>query len=237
MVVAPRGETSVICELASCAPVGLRPLAPVGALARVALVQTSACLVAGDDVAIEVEVGPGASLEIVELSATLAHPVPAARPGITQAARIEVGAGGRLLWLARPLILAAGTRLQRRADVAMAHGARALLGDTVIFGREGEGPGVATLRVRITRDGRAVLADAVATGDPAVLRSAAVAGRAHVLAALTLAGLAAPEPAPAGALRLGERDTTLRDLGDSVVDMHARLAPVVRAWRAALLAG
>ncbi len=230
-----RGATSFIAELASCDPVGLRPLPPNGALARVALVQTSACLVAGDDVATEVRVGPGASLEIVELSATMAHPVPATRPGIRQVATVEVGAGGRLLWLAQPLVLAASTRLYRRLDVVVADGARALLRDIVVFGRSGERPGAATTRVRITRDGRAVLDDAVATADPAVLRSPAVAGSARVLASLTLVGVEAPEPPATGALSLGAQDTTLRCLGPEAVGVRARLATVEGAWRRALL--
>ncbi len=230
-----RGGASIIAELAGCDPVGLRPLAPIGALARVAVVQTSACLVAGDDVATEVRVGPGASLEIVELSATLAHPVPAARPSIRQVMRVDVGAGGRLLWLAQPLVLAAHTRLQRRLDVATATGARVLLRDTVVFGRHDEGPGAATTRVRITRDGGAVLDDAVATADQAVLRSPAVAGAARVLASLTLVGVGAPEPLPTGALRLGAQDTTLRCLGPEAVAVAARLATVETEWHRALL--
>ncbi|MGI8624065.1 MAG: urease accessory protein UreD [Solirubrobacteraceae bacterium] len=133
-----RGEDTLIAELASRAPVGLRPLPPLGALARVALVQTSACLVSGDDVAMDVRVGRGASLEVIELSATLAHPVPADRPPIRQVVRVDVSAGGQLLWLAQPLVLASRTRMDRRLDVATAAGSRALLGETVVFGRDGE---------------------------------------------------------------------------------------------------
>lgn len=234
IVVERRDGASVVTVLDSRAPVGLRPLGPPGATARVALVQTSACLVAGDDVALDVRVGPGASLELVELSATVSHPVPAGRPAITQATRAGVDAGGRLLWLAEPLVIAAGTRLRRRLDVAAAPGARVLLGDTVVLGRDGERPGAATSRVRITRDGRAVLDDELATADPGVLRSPVVAGDARVCAALTLAGVAAPQPLPPGALRLGAQDTTLRCLGAGAADVHARVATVVTAWRRAL---
>lgn len=230
-----RGEASIIADLASCDPIGLRPLAPSGALARIALVQTSACLATGDDVAMDIRVGPGASLEIVELSATLAHPVPATRPPIRHVVQVDVGAAGRLLWLAQPLVLAAHTRLHRRLDVATAPDSRALLRETVVFGRSGEGPGAATTRVRITRDGRAVLDDALSTADPAVLRSTAVAGPARVLASLTLVGVGPPEPLAAGALRLGAQDTTLRRLGPDAVGVHAGLAPVESSWRQALL--
>lgn len=234
IVVERRAGASVVTVLDSRAPVGLRPLGQYGASARVAVVQTSACLVGGDNVALEVRVGTGASLELVELSATLAHPVAVDRPGIRQATRVEVGAGGRLLWLAEPLVIAAGTRLHRRLDVVTAPGARVLLGETVVLGRDGERPGAATSRVRITREGRAVLDDELATGDSGVLRSPVVAGEARVCAALTLAGVAAPEPLPAGALRLGAQDTTLRCLGSGAADVHVRVAAVATAWRRVL---
>lgn len=230
-----RGAGSIIAELGSRAPVGLRPLPPIGRLARVALVQTSACLVGGDDVEMQVRVGPGASLEIIELSATLAHPVSAAMAAIRHSVEVEVCAGGRLLWLAQPLVLAAHTRMHRRLDVAVAGDSRILLGETVVFGREGEQPGAATTRMRITRDGRAVLDDSVATEDRAVLRSAAVTGAARVLASLTLVGVEAPEPPASGALRLGAQDTILRCLGPAAAGVHARLATVERSWRSALL--
>lgn len=230
LTVARRGAASVITELASRAPVGLRPLAPAGTRARVAVVQTSACLVAGDDVVLEVRVGPGASLEIVELSATLAHPVTAKLPAIRQTIRVEVGADGRLLWLAEPLILAAATRMHRRLDVTTATGSRALLGESVVLGRDGEHPGAATTRLRITRDGRAVLDDSLRTDDAAVLRCDAVVGTARVCASLTLVGVDAPDPLPAGALRLEAQGTTLRCLGAGAVEVRARLAPVASAW-------
>jgi len=230
-----RGETSVIAELSSSAPVGLRPLSPVGPLARVALVQTSACLAAGDDVAMQVRVGPGASLEIVEISATLAHPVPATRTPIAQMVQVDLSTGARLLWLAEPLVLAAGTRMRRRLNVATATSSRALLGETVVFGRDGEEAGDARTRVRITRDARAVLDEGLATGDPAVLHSAAVAGAARVCAALTLVGVDPPQPLAAGALRLGPQDTTFRCLGSEAADTHARCATVASSWRRALL--
>lgn len=155
IVVAQRAGVSAVVELDSRAPVGLRPLAVEGdrTVARVAIVQTSGSLVVGDDVALDVHVGPAAALELVELSATLAHPVQAEQPGIHQSVRARVGDGGWLVWLGEPLILAAGTRLARDVGIDLAGGARVLLGETIVFGRDGEDAGTAHCRTRIVRDG------------------------------------------------------------------------------------
>lgn len=237
IVVTRRAGASVVVELESRTPVGLRPLNRGGAVARVAVLQTSGGLAAGDDVALDVCVGPGAALVLVELSATLAHPVRAAQPGIRQLVRARVGDGGRLVWLGEPLILAAGTHLARRVGIDLAGSARVLLGETVVFGRDREDAGTAHCRTRIVRDSRPLLDETLVTGDESILRSAAVAGAARVGAALTLAGVAPPLPLPAAAMALGERDTTLRVLATDAVDAAARLAAVADAWGGALADG
>ena len=70
-------------------------------LGRVVLVQTIAGPLAGDRIEVDVEVGPGAALELATNAATLAFPAPAARHEVR--ARLEAGA--RLAWLPAPLIL------------------------------------------------------------------------------------------------------------------------------------
>lgn len=239
VVVARRAGVNVVVELDSRAPVGLRPLQSRDdrAPARVAIVQIAGGLAGGDDVRLDVQVGAGATLELVELSATLAHPVAAPRPAIHQAVRIHVGAGGRLQWLAEPLILSAGTRLARHVGLDLEDGGRALLGETVVLGRDGEAPGQARCRTRIIRDGRPIFDDTVVTGDDTVSQSAAVIGAARVCAALTLVGVAPPLPLPAGAMSLTGRDTTLRVLAGETVDSSARLAVVADAWGGTLHGG
>ncbi|MDQ3632630.1 MAG: urease accessory protein UreD, partial [Actinomycetota bacterium] len=113
--------------LCSHPPLAFRPLPASGATARVALLQSAACLVEGDDVHLSVAVGPGAALEVVELSATLAHPVGEGSVRLGTDAR--VAAGGRLIWCEQPLIVAAGTDLEREVRLALAGDARALHGD------------------------------------------------------------------------------------------------------------
>jgi urease accessory protein len=222
LAVERRAGRTAITTLRSAAPLGLVPLGG----ARVAIVQTAACLVGDDDVRLHVRVGAGAALELVEISATVAHPGADAR----QSVHVEVAAGGRLVFAERPLIVAAGARVRRSVEIELAHGARALHREALVLGRHGEEPGSVRARVRIAREGVPVLDETIDTGDLAVLRSPAVLGEARAVAGLGLYGAEPPAPEP-GAFALGPADTLVRRIGgeiDGLDDLH-------NAWRAAVL--
>ena len=88
----------MIEDLSGTEPWRARILASGGAAARVALVQTRASLLRGDDVELSITVGEWSALEIVELGATVAHDV---RGGAGARIRvsIQIAAGGRLVLL------------------------------------------------------------------------------------------------------------------------------------------
>jgi urease accessory protein len=155
----------VLSELRAAPPWAPRPLAADGATARVALVQTAATLLGGDRCALEVRLGPGARLELVETGATVAHD---ARGGAAAQVhvRIELATGARLTWLARPLVLAAGCAVTRETTVALADGAVALLRETVVLGRSGEQPGALTATFRATHAARPLLHERLDTTPP-----------------------------------------------------------------------
>lgn len=169
------------------------PGATGGTAASVLLVQTGACLLAGDDVRIEVEVEAGARLEIRELGATIAHHV---RGGRRARLAIEIIAGprARLAWAAAPVISSAGSHLQRTLNVALGADATALLRETTVFGRTGETAGVIESIVRATTDGGPLLHERLTTADAALAASPVVAGGARQLDAVLLLGRPAPEP-------------------------------------------
>ena len=222
---------TVVRELRSCGPIGLRELRDEGdGVVRVALVQTSAILVGGDDVGLDVEVGPGAALVLRELSATLAHPMARGVPPARQRLRVCVAAGGRAVVAEEPVIVAGDARLVREVRIDLAQDARVLHRDTLVLGRHDETGGSARAHMRVTRDGLPLLDDTVDTSR-ATARSPAVLGTARVVAGLALFG-APPRVLPRDAFALSPRDTllrrlapTLRGLGD--IDDHQR------AWSAA----
>ncbi|MDR9372745.1 urease accessory protein UreD, partial [Conexibacter sp. JD483] len=161
---------TVLRELRAASPWAPRPLPPDAAGgARVALVQTAATLLSGDDCALDLVVSDGAVLELVETGATIAHDVRGGAPARMRL-RIALGAGARLTWLGRPLVLAHGCDLVRETTIALAPAARLLLRETVALGRSGEQPGRldATLRAfAATAPASAPTAPAFASAAPA----------------------------------------------------------------------
>jgi len=204
-------HVTVIEKLAGTEPWRPRILPSVAGTARVALVQSRASLLSGDDVELSLTVGDGAALELVELAATLAHDV---RGGRGAAVRIEarVRSGGCLLWIGEPLIVATGARVGRTTTLDLDDTGRAVLGERVVLGRAHERPGALVARTRITRAGVPLLDETLDTEDSETLTSAVVAGGARMIAGLTLAGVRDPD-APDGAMQAHGPATLWRSVG------------------------
>lgn len=231
-----RGAVSVVRVLRSRPPLALRPLPPSGTTARVVIVQSAACLVDGDDLRLSVAVGPGATLEVVELSATLAHPV--AERATRLRTDVEIGHGARLVWCEQPLIVAAGADLVREVRLTLAGDARALHGETLVLGREGESPGRVHSRLRVTRGGAAVLDETLAIGPGTAWASPAVLGSTRSVAGMTLLGVPPGSVAlPPEALLLAGGDVALRRLTPTRRLGSGDLAQVRVAWATAVLEG
>jgi len=141
---------------------------------RVALVQAHAGLLAGDQLTIEVRVGAGTALELVEPAATVAHDARGG-PVARWTAEVELEPGARLIWLAAPFIVSAGARVRRCLRADLAEDSAMLARETLVLGRAGEGPGRALSETSVRYDGRPLLEEALHT---ATARSPVVAGSA-----------------------------------------------------------
>jgi urease accessory protein len=194
----------------------------------VVLVQTRASIIAGDELVVAISVGARAMLIVDELAATLAHDARGGPPARISIA-IEVADGGTLVWLGQPLIVAGGALLERTTIASLAGVARLLLGETVALGRAGEPAGALASRTRITIDGAPVVDETLVTGAgaQATLRSAVVAGDAHLIAAVTLAGTRAV--GPPGTMQAHGAATLWRACGDALEVESAQYA-VRREW-------
>jgi urease accessory protein len=236
-VVARHGRT-VVAGSRSGLPLGLRQLrgAPGDTALRVGLVQTGAMLVGGDDVHLDVDVGPGASLILRDISATLAHPMADGAPAARQHLRIRVADGGRAVIAEEPLVVAAGARLHRDVRIDLHGEARLLHRDTLVLGRHGEDGGALIARTRAVRDGTTpVLDDTVDTAiAPGALRSPAVLGTARVLASLTAFGTDLADTLPADGFALSPVDSLVRRLAAGARELHD-LDKLQRAWQATLV--
>jgi urease accessory protein len=220
-----RGGRSVVTRSSGHLPLAARTVGD----GRVVLVQTAAGPLAGDRFELDVEVGPGATLELTSTAATLAYP--AARHA-TVSAHLRVAPGGRLAWLAQPLILAAGCDLVASVELELAEGAVALLRETVVLGRHGETAGRYRSSLRCDLGGVPLLRESVVLdGASPVTASPLVLGEARSYATLALLGTRPEAPPGDDELELAGPGRLLRALG---ADAGARLARAEAVYRAAL---
>jgi urease accessory protein len=102
--------------------------------AQVALAAAGMVLLGGDHVHIEIDVGPGCTLEIEDVGGTVAYP--GARSSWTLEARI--GAGGTLSWNGLPFVVTDGADVERHSSVTLESDSRAVIRETLVLGRHGE---------------------------------------------------------------------------------------------------
>ncbi len=131
--------------------------APGGPLEAV-LVNTAGGLAGGDRLDQRLTVRPGAALLAVGQAAEKVYR--SIGPDAVVRTRLEVGAGGTLLWLPQETILFDGGRLDRALEAELAGEARLLLVEAVVLGRRARGERVHTGRLLERRtiriDGRLV---------------------------------------------------------------------------------
>ncbi|WP_326696703.1 urease accessory protein UreD [Streptomyces sp. NBC_01754] len=106
----------------------------------------------GDRLRLEVDVRAGSSLMLGEVSPTLLLPGPHGEESHLDIS-IRVGAGATLAWRPELAITARGCRHVTDTRVVLEDGARLLLREEVLFGRQGERPGSYRQRLRVRTPG------------------------------------------------------------------------------------
>lgn len=177
---------------ARCRTVGgalaARILETDGKGARVALVATRALLLAGDHVEIDFVVGPGAWLEVSEITGTVAYDADGAKSSWSLSARIA--AQGSLLWDAPPFVVATGADVTRTTVVDLAPGSCAGWREAVVMGRTGETGGRIRTTTLVTTGAVPILIDEVVLGDADV--DLVTLGSARVVDTATVVGFRPP---------------------------------------------
>jgi urease accessory protein len=228
-------------------PLSPRVLSTGPRAARIALVATRALLLGGDHVRVEVRVGEGVELELVEVSGTVAYPG-RGRPASWHV-DARVGAAGLLVWDALPFVVAQEADVERRTDVVLDRDAVALLRETLVLGRTGETGGRVRSRTRVDQvceeGGEELFVEDLDLGDDRALPG--ILGEDRVVDSVLLVGARPPARAvasgpggtsrpsgtPAGPLRLDldGPGAVARHLGAGTHD--SGLGPVVADWAAA----
>jgi urease accessory protein len=143
----------------------------------------------GDDLRLDVEVGPGARLTIRSVAAQLALPGRPGTPASRLAIRATVGAGATLRWLPEPLIAAAGCDHRQLTEVEVAAGGTLVWRDDLVCGRHAEQSGDVHTDLSIRYAGSTLHRHELTVGPRAPGWSgAAVLGAGRAVGSLVLAG-------------------------------------------------
>lgn len=146
------GRRSVVRELRSQAPLSLVPRRGTAAAHDEAVtvhIVGSACTpLAGDEVELDVRVGPGASLVLTGVAAAVA--LPGAGRSSSAHLRFAVAAGASLQYLPEPTVVTARADHRIRLDVELHPTARLRVREVLVAGRTGEPGGRYRGTVRIT---------------------------------------------------------------------------------------
>lgn len=172
--------------------------------ARVHLSAGAAGPVGGDQLRLEVHVGPGSSLILSEVSPTLLLPGPHGEQSRTEI-DIRVAAGASLAWLPQLVIAAQGCRHHTDVRVTLEPEARLLLREEILLGRHNEHPGQLQQRLRVVLDDRPLYDQELTLGPgaPAWDGPAVTAGNASIGSLLVV------DPAGHGSSRDGTRSPDL----------------------------
>jgi urease accessory protein len=193
---------------------------------RIGLLATTALLLGGDAVDLEVEVGPGVTLELSDVAGTVAydgrgHPA-------TWTVRVRVAEGGRLRWSGEPFVVADGADVTRTLSLELADGAVALVRETVVLGRTGQLGGVLRNRATVLQAGLPVLVEDTELDPATHRRLPGMLGELRVVDTLLALGTGAPGADAGGvtAFRLaGTRAHLLRHLGPDLAG-----SPLHQVW-------
>jgi urease accessory protein len=220
-----RDGRTVVTRLRSEPPITLRRTGQ-GIVHQVA---SGAGPIGGDILRLQVRVGAGASLVLRTVAAAVVLPGPTGEPSRT-VLEAEVEAGGTLVVVPQPQVLADGADHEVTTRVRLAAGASLTWRDETVLGRHGEAGGSLLHRLRVDRDGAPVVRSDLAVGPrwPDSLGPAGI-GAARAIGTQLVVGAPHREPPDSGsgvrceALELGCGAVLVTALGDSAAGVSAAL--------------
>ena len=226
-------------------PVSPRILRTTDNGARIGLVATTAMLLGGDHIELDIAVGPAAWLELVETAGTVAYDADGVRS--SWRVRIRVADGGVLIWSGEPFVVANGANVERSTAIDLGAEAVACIRETLVLGRSGETGGSLRSTMSVRQAGSraehpvgaghsTVLLEHLDLTDPGVRALPGLLADARVIDSVCLLGMRAPaDPAlPAGTrFELDGPGSIARSL--TVGFAASGLAPVMAGWSAAAL--
>jgi urease accessory protein len=183
----PDGGTR-IAVLRSDGPIALRDT-PGG----VYLIGAAAGPVGGDDLELEIDVGPGTTLALRSAAASLLLPGPNGDPSRLRI-RARVAAGGRLDYCPQPAVAAAGCEHHASAAVELGPGSVLRWREAIVLGRHGEPAGQFVSRLDVRVAGTPLYRGELSVGRPGTDNSSAVLGGAGAVGSVLLVDAVRKQP-------------------------------------------
>ncbi|MDX8143490.1 urease accessory protein UreD [Lentzea sp. BCCO 10_0061] len=166
---------SVVRVLRSMTPLTLVPHRRVGPVALVHLVSSVTAPLGGDSLSLTVEVGPGASLELRGVAATLLLP---GSSGAASSSVVRFLVEGTVSYLPEPTVVTSRARHTAVVEAELDGHAQLRTREVLVLGRADEKPGTLSSTMRATRCGTPLLHQQLVVGDPAAdASSAGLAGK------------------------------------------------------------
>ena len=168
--------------------------------ARVHLVHGAGGPLGGDVLALDVQVGTGATLAVRSAGATIVQPGRGSVPARWDF-DVVVGAGASLEWAPEPTVVTDGADYRTSLRVSLGAGARAIIREVVVLGRHGGVGGRYRGRLDVSVDGNPLLAHTTLLdgADPALCGPGGTAG-ARAVGTLILVDAVRPTAVRCGAL-------------------------------------
>tara|TARA_Y100000114_G_scaffold155758_1_gene180772 strand:- start:357 stop:1148 length:792 start_codon:yes stop_codon:yes gene_type:complete len=188
-----------------------------GHCVEIALVSGRAMLMPGDHVELDVRVGDGCSVRLVDIGGLIIY----GREEVGQSqwhAHLDLGADAHLVWEGLPTVVTDAGSLTRSMTVRLGAAASVVARETLVLGRSGERGGALTADVEVTDAAGPVLRERLQVrGDqpcPGILGSQRVVDSVLYLGE----GITAPHVPGAVRLDLERGGAVLRYLGDHAHD-------------------
>lgn len=208
---------SVVRVLRSQSPLTLVPHRRVGPVALVHLVSSVTSPLGGDSLELTVEVGPGASLDLRGVAATLMLPGPT---GQASSSRVRFVVEGSVRYSPEPTVVTRRAHHTAVVEAELDGHAELHLREVLVLGRAGEASGTLSTSTRATRCGKPLLHQQLVVGEPLVDSSCAgLAGKRVVGTSLLLDSVARPVDGGEwwNVVPLAAGGTLATALGDDVV--------------------
>lgn len=206
-----------------------RPLRISGNHVRLGLVGIHLPLLAGDALHVQIHVGAGASLEVIEPTGTVAYDADGQHSTWRLTATLDEGA--TLIWQGAEFVAAEGSNAQRSTEIALGPDARAVLKETLVLGRSGESDIRLSSRTQASLEERELLVEELAL-TPDARRLPGIVGDSKVISTIMALGMRpGGDMADAQRLDLAGPGALWRSLTEAAHFAELAAGPVFKRWR------